>query len=66
MSVHQTVNTDGTINTIQSAAFTATVNLEATFGENPTLGGTVTDFQGDATDSSWSVKLLATGFDVDA
>ena len=66
MSVYQTVNMDGTINTMQSAAFTATVNLEATFGGNPTLGGTVTDFQGDATDSRWSVKLLATGFDTSA
>ena len=62
MSVYQTVNMDGTINTMQSAAFTATVNLKATFGDSPTLAGTVNDFQGDATNSRWSVELQSTGF----
>ena len=62
MSVYKTVNSDSTINTIDSAAFTATVNLKATFGALPTLGGTVTDFVGDAV-GNWTVELLSTGFD---
>ena len=62
MSVHQTTNADGEITQIDSAAFTATVNLRATFGTSPTLAGTVNDFQGDAIDSSWSVELQSTGF----
>ena len=62
MSVHQTTDADGEITEIDSAAFTATVNLKATFGPGPTLAGTVNDFQGDATDSSWSVELQSTGF----
>ena len=63
MSVHQTTDSDGMITDMDSAAFTATVNLKATFGASPTLGGTVTDFQGNATDPSWSVELQVTGFD---
>ena len=62
MSVYKTVNSDSTINTIDSAAFTATVNLKATFGASPTLGGTVTDFVGDAV-GDWTVELQSTGFD---
>ena len=57
MSVEKTTNSDGEITEINSGAFTATVNLKATFGESPTLGGTVTDFQGPATDANWSVEL---------
>ena len=63
MSVHQTTNADGEITEIDSAAFTATVNLKATFGDGATIAGTVNDFQGDATDSSWSVELQSTSFD---
>ena len=62
MSVYKTVNSDSTINTIDSAAFTATVNLKATFGTAPTLGGTVTDFVGDGV-GDWTVELQSTGFD---
>ena len=62
MSVHKTYKTDGTINTIDSAAFTADVELKATFGESPTLGGTVDNFQGGAVDSSWEVELQVTAF----
>ena len=66
MSVEKTTNTDGDITEINSAAFTATVNLKATFGERPTLGGTVTDFRGDATDANWSVELQVTPLESDA
>ena len=67
MSVYKTVNADSTINTIDSAAFTATVNLKATFGDGATLGGTVTDFVGDAV-GDWTVELQSTAFtgDLDA
>ena len=64
MSVFKTVNSDSTINTIDSAKFTATVNLKATFGAGDlaTLGGTVTNFVGDATDPKWSVELQVKPF----
>ena len=61
MSVYKTVNADSTINTIDSAAFTATVNLKATFGDGSTLGGTVTDFVGDAV-GDWTVELQSMAF----
>ena len=61
MSVEKTTDMDGEITEINSAAFTATVNLKATFGPTPTLGGTVMDFRGPATDANWSVELLAQG-----
>ena len=65
MSVEKTTDSDGEITEINSAAFTATVNLKATFGpgESPTLGGTVTDFRGDATDPNWSVELQVRPFE---
>ena len=62
MSVHKTYKTDGTINTIDSGAFTADVDLKATFGASPTLGGTVDNFQGAAVDSRWEVELQVTAF----
>ena len=64
MSVEKTTNTDGVITEINSAAFTAMVNLKATFGDGDlaTLGGTVTDFQGAATDPKWSVGLQSKTF----
>jgi hypothetical protein len=62
MSVYKTFNTDGTIDTIRSAAFTAMVNLKATFGTDATLAGTVNDFSGDAV-GDWTVELLSRGFD---
>ena len=63
MSVYKTFNSDRTINTIDSAVFTATVNLKATFGPDAaaTLGGTVTGFDGDAV-GDWSVELQSRGF----
>jgi hypothetical protein len=65
MSVYKTFNTDGTTDTIQSAAFTAMVNLKATFAEDATLGGTVNGFSGDAVSSAWTVELQSTVFDGD-
>ena len=62
MSVEKTTSSDGEITEINSAAFVATVNLKATFGDSPTLGGTVTDFRGDATDPNWSVELQVRTF----
>ena len=63
MSVEKTTDLDGEITEINSAAFVATVNLKATFGGSPTLGGTVTDFRGPATDPNWSVELQVKSFD---
>ena len=62
MSVEKTTDSDGEITEINSAAFVATVNLKATFGDDSTLGGTVTDFRGDATDPNWSVELQVKTF----
>ena len=62
MSVYKTFNSDGTTDTIQSAPFTAMVNVKATFAATPTLGGTVNDFLGDAVGSGWTVELQSTDF----
>ena len=62
MSVEKTTNEDGEITDIRSGAFTATVKLKATFGRSPTIGGTVANFQGPATDPNWSVELQTTSF----
>ena len=51
-----TTGADGTATA--SGAFTADVNLTATFHATaPMLGGTVNNFQGDAVGSGWSVTL---------
>ena len=63
MSIEKTTDTDGKITDIGSDAFTAEVNLKATFGDSPTLGGTVDNFQGAAADSGWSVELQVTAFE---
>ena len=57
MSVHQTYKRDGTVEKTQSGAFTAAVTLTAKFGDTPFLGGKVSNFQGDAVNSGWSVTL---------
>ena len=57
MSVHETYKTDGTVEKTQSGAFTAAVTLTAKFGGTPFLGGKVSNFQGDAVNSDWSVTL---------
>ena len=70
MSLHKEVNSDGAAvdGTLQSGAFTAVVNLNATFGGSPTLGGTITGFESDnsgAFDSDWNVELQVTGLESD-
>ena len=55
MSLHKEFDGKGAIvpGSLQSAAFTADVELTATFGDDAaaaTLGGTVTGFEGGATD----------------
>ena len=68
MSLHKEFDGQGAIvpGSLQSAAFTADVELTATFGDAAdaaTLGGTVSNFEGGATDPDWSVILLTRGFD---
>ncbi len=61
MSVHKTFDGNGNQMGINSGAFTADVELTATFGTTPRLSGTVDNFQGGAhTDSGWSVNLQET------
>ncbi|MDE0697406.1 MAG: hypothetical protein OXH76_16410 [Boseongicola sp.] len=43
--------------TTDSGRFTADVTLNASFGTTPTVRGTINNFQGDATNSGWSVTL---------
>ena len=63
MSVEKTTDSDGNITDIQSGAFTAAVDLKATFhADNPTIGGTVSNFDGPAADPNWSVELQTTAF----
>ena len=62
MSVEKVTDTDGEVTDIDSAAFTATVVLNATFGGAPKLGGTVKGFVGDAADLNWEVVLLERDF----
>lgn len=51
---------DGTSKVTSSGAFTADVELTATFrASSPTLSGMIDNFQGDATDAGWEVKLGA-------
>ena len=62
MSVHKTVNEDNEVTSIYSGAFAAHVELVARFGVNPTLGGTIDNFEGDAVDADWSVELERRAF----
>ena len=61
MSVHKTFNSDSVQTGISSGAFTATVSLEARFGQNASVSGTVSGFKSednpDAVDSTWNVRL---------
>ena len=49
----------------RSGGFTATVNLTATFGAAPMLGGTISDFVGDAV-GNWTVMLEDTALNESA
>ena len=62
MSVHKTLDEDGRITSIESGAFEAEVSLHASFGDVPTLGGTISDFEGNAVDETWTVELEETQF----
>ena len=67
LSLHKQLDTNGNVvpGTMHSGAFTADVELTATFGDNPTLGGTIDNFQSDnmyAVDSNWSVELQVRPF----
>ncbi len=61
MSVLRTFDTKGKELTEASGGFTADVSLTMKFGESPTLAGTVSNFDGSAVDSDWSVSLDPAG-----
>ena len=44
-----------------SGHFTANVDLVATFGESPMLGGAISEFDGNAANPEWNVLLANTG-----
>jgi len=64
ISLYKEVNPDNTIadGFPVTGEFMADVNLTANFGDAPTLGGRITNFRGNAVDSSWSVTLGQTAF----
>ena len=67
MSVQKELDSDGqpVAGTLHSGAFTADVNLTATFGASPTLGGTIDNFKSDnmyAVDPNWTVELQVRSF----
>ena len=60
MSSTWTTDEDNLITSRASGAFTADVNLTATFDDtNPSLTGTIDNFVGPAVDSAWSVDLAS-------
>ena len=59
MSLHKTFDSQGEPQDFYSGRFTADVSLMADFDATPTVEGTIDNFQGPATDSSWSVELKA-------
>ena len=48
----------GRLESTSSGPFTATVELTATFGNNPTVGGEIDKFRGSAVDPLWTVTLV--------
>ena len=56
MSVFETFS-GGRLESVSSGAFTADVNLTATFGNNPMVRGTIDRFRGSAVDTGWTVTL---------
>ena len=64
LSLYKEFNADGSIadGYPQTGQFTADVELTAKFGTAPSLGGRITNFQGDAVDEAWSVTLRDTAF----
>ena len=68
MALYKQFDSSGKIleGSLRSMAFTADVELTATFGTGATLGGEITDFEdsaGNNIDSSWEVELLVRSFD---
>lgn len=57
MSVVQTFDSMGKEVSRASGGFTADVSLTMRFGSSPSLDGTISNFQGDAVDTGWSVDL---------
>lgn len=57
MSLHKTFDSQGERQDVYSGRFTADVSLTADFDASPTVKGTIDNFKGPATDSSWSVEL---------
>ena len=57
MSLHKEFDSQGERTSIASGRFTADVALTADFDNDPTVKGTIDNFQGPATDSSWKVEL---------
>ena len=47
----------------QSGHFTADVNLDATFGTDAVIEGSISNFQGGAVDTNWKVDLESKAFD---
>ena len=65
MSLHKTFDSQGEQQSIYSGRFTADVSLEADFGTTARLSGTIDNFQGPVTDSSWSVELKESNLSTD-
>ena len=63
MSSTWTTDEDSVVTSMASGAFTATVNLKATFDDTPILEGTIDNFAGPAVDSAWSVALESKALD---
>jgi len=67
MSLQMEIDSDGetVAGTMHSGAFTADVNLTATFGGSPTLRGIIDNFESDnmyAVDPNWTVELQVRSF----
>ena len=59
ISLAKTFKTDGTVDQINSGAFTADVTLTATFhASTPLLSGEITNFEGNAVGSTWEKITL--------
>ena len=68
MALHKQFDSSGAVleGSLRSTAFTADVELTATFGTGATLGGEIDNFRddgGNMIDSSWEVELLTRSFD---
>ena len=62
MSVHKEFDNNAQRTGISAGAFTAEVELEATFGAQPMIEGKIDGFRGPAVDERWEVELEAVVF----